>query len=716
MRKKPRPSHRKSLYCNDDHTKGRALRKADIAQDVAQQFNKKFQFTAPVGRDGNEEQNPALPPLETVFASREVYQVESLQKVKSALNKVKSRLNDFEISDWHQHTRRRSSLQPILSELRNRVRAEFVTQAFAKLYECVAAYELVPQLKNHEFYSVHLCEAPGAFITGLNHYLKLNRGGDMMQWRWFANTLNPYYEGNCLGNMIADDRFILHTMDSWCFGADYTGDIMRKENLAEIVRRSKEFPMINLVTADGSIDCLDVPEAQEEHVSKLHLAEALTALKILTPEGCFILKMFTFFEHSSVDLLYLLYVCFRELHVFKPATSKPGNSEVYVIAKYFRKPEGLDAYLDRMFDHLDSKGSMFDLKDIPTAFVERVRDCAEFFMMHQQEVIEHNIYYYRKEDKHEDDRLDMFRKRMCEAFFDRYKIKQIRRSEAILHGVDVSGNGAVNINPRDSYGTYNERSLLSMTGGDERLNILRDKLDAMYESKPSFMPRAKLSDRSLASSRSSLEIIQLCCGKSIRRILSSKFVMISYVRFLSEVTDAVISLIPQGEETAPLFTLDRSSYTLSIDINAYAAFPSYDLFEKQLFRYVLECITDLPLQEGVNHLVVENWLLLTQFSVGLVFFLKTYVFEHVESALGNKLRFSYLKPDGIDSLRYLNETFQMEQNGCAEGRSVLGIVPAYVLFDGNFYYAVINYNNDMCLDYCAVLLEEKWEEATKPKI
>ncbi|XP_065087891.1 cap-specific mRNA (nucleoside-2'-O-)-methyltransferase 2 [Ochlerotatus camptorhynchus] len=676
----------------------------EVERDVAQQFQKKFHFrpTDDGGGDGAVKP-PELPPLESVFSIRPAYRVESLQKVKAALNKVKNRLNDFEISDWHQHTRRRSSLQPVLSGLKHRIGGEFVTQAFAKLYECVAGYELVPPpSESREFYSVHLCEAPGAFITGLNHYLKLNR--EMVQWRWFANTLNPYYEGNCLGNMIVDDRFILHTLDSWCFGEDYTGDVMRKENMGEIVRRSKEFPMINLVTADGSIDCLDVPEAQEEHVSKLHLAEALTALKILTQGGCFILKMFTLFEHSSVDLLYLLYVCFRELHVFKPATSKPGNSEVYVIAKYFRKPVGLDEYLDRLFDGLNSDCSMFDLQHIPESFVKEVRDCAELFMMYQQDVIEHNIHFYQHEDLHEEVRLRIFKETMCKMFFDKYKIKPIRRSDAILNGVDVA-SGSPNINPRDNYGTYNERSMLSSISGDTRLGMLRDRLNDFYDSMISFMPRSRLTDRPFASSRSCVEIIQLCCGKSILKLLSSKFIVITYVRFLSEVIDIVTSLMPTAEEQPTLLTLNRSTYTLTIDVKAYATLYSYDIFEKELFHHLLQCIIDLPLQEGIDHLVVENWLLLTQFCVGLVFFLKTYVFEHIESTNGNQLRFSRLKADGIDSLRYLNETIQMEQNACAEGKSVLGIVPTQVLFDGSFYYAVINYNNRLCLDYCTVLLD-----------
>ena len=55
--------------------------------------------------------------------------------------------------------------------------------------------------------------------------------------------------------------------------------------------------------------------------------------------------MFTFFEHSSVSLLYLLKLSFDELHVFKPCTSKEGNSEVYIIAVRYKKTEEIERLL-----------------------------------------------------------------------------------------------------------------------------------------------------------------------------------------------------------------------------------------------------------------------------------------------------------------------------------------------------------------------------------
>lgn len=69
----------------------------------------------------------------------------------------------------------------------------------------------------------------------------------MFQWNWLATTLNPYYEGNPLSCMINDDRFILHTLDKWNFGLDYTGDLMNIKNMLHIVKKAAEMGDVLLV-------------------------------------------------------------------------------------------------------------------------------------------------------------------------------------------------------------------------------------------------------------------------------------------------------------------------------------------------------------------------------------------------------------------------------------------------------------------------------------
>ena len=59
------------------------------------------------------------------------------------------------------------------------------------------------------------------------------------------------------------------------------------------------------------------------------------------------LKMFTMFESETICLMYLLSICFEQVEVFKPATSKEGNSEVYVIALNFRRSSWVDDFLDK---------------------------------------------------------------------------------------------------------------------------------------------------------------------------------------------------------------------------------------------------------------------------------------------------------------------------------------------------------------------------------
>merc|ERR1719436_1588969 len=139
-------------------------------------------------------------------------------------------------------------------------------------------------------------------------------------------------------------------MDHWNFGVDNTGNLMIKENMDNLVEQSaklSESGQVHLVTADGSIDCQSDPGRQESIVADLHMAETLAALKMLSAGGNFVIKLFTIFESETVCLLYLLACSFSKLEVFKPATSKEGNSEVYVICKDLTPSRWLTGTLEK---------------------------------------------------------------------------------------------------------------------------------------------------------------------------------------------------------------------------------------------------------------------------------------------------------------------------------------------------------------------------------
>lgn len=208
--------------------------------------------------------------------------------------------------------------------------------------------------------------------------------------------MNPYFEGLDPSECIDDDRIILFTDRNWFFGLDDTGNLMSWSFLQEL---STEVTTTQggalLITADGSMDCQENPAEQELMTHPLHLCEVICSLFCLRPGGSLVLKMFTFFEVQSVSLLYLLSCCFEEVHVYKPITSKLGNSEVYVIACNFLKPRNLPSILEELkpFYGCNNKSlhSIFNRETIPLSFIDRVISCSEFFKTRQIIAIERNI-------------------------------------------------------------------------------------------------------------------------------------------------------------------------------------------------------------------------------------------------------------------------------------------------------------------------------------
>lgn len=142
-------------------------RNEDFQEELNDLFNKKFQFRY--------NSDWKLPELDLWF-STPPWKVRELDTQKSRLNFHKSQLNDFNIEEWSSHTRRRNPAGEVGWKIRCLVNPEFLTQAWTKFYECASNYAIIPKqaMTERKMVSLHLCEAPGAFITSLNHYLKQN--------------------------------------------------------------------------------------------------------------------------------------------------------------------------------------------------------------------------------------------------------------------------------------------------------------------------------------------------------------------------------------------------------------------------------------------------------------------------------------------------------------------------------------------------------------
>ncbi|XP_027751503.1 cap-specific mRNA (nucleoside-2'-O-)-methyltransferase 2 [Empidonax traillii] len=438
----------------------------EVLSEIEKLFTKKFTYTEPVNSEWK------LPDPSSVFTC-DHKEFHSLLALKDSMNEVKNQLSDKNLEDWHRHTSFTNKAGKIISHVRKSVNAELCTQAWCKFHEILGTFPLLPEeaLQEGELNSVHLCEAPGAFIASLNHYLKSHHVP--CQWNWVANTLNPYHEANDTLMMIMDDRLIANTLPRWYFGPDNTGDVMTLRHLSGLQNFVSSMTTVHLVTADGSFDCQGNPGEQEALVSPLLYCETVTALMILGTGGSFVLKMFTLFEHCSINLLYLLNCSFEEVHVFKPATSKAGNSEAYVVCLRYLGRESLHLLLPKMTQNFGTEvvdKALFPQHALPESFLKIHEECCLFFHKCQVETISENIRLFERMEEAEQIELNKLRDCAVQFFMQRFRMKPIARKNWLVRKPQAGCSmNAKWFGQRNKYfRTYNERKMMeTLTWNDK---------------------------------------------------------------------------------------------------------------------------------------------------------------------------------------------------------------------------------------------------------
>lgn len=402
-----------------------------------------------------------------------------LQALKTSLNAVKNQLSDKNVQVWHQHTNSTNRAGKVIAAVRSAANAEICTQAWCKFFEILGTFSLLPEeaLQNGELNTVHLCEAPGAFITALNHYINTNESTRYCDWSWAANTLNPYHEANGGSTTIADDRLIANTLPWWFFGSDNTGNIMIQKHLLELQVFVSNMRRVDLVTADGSFDCQENPDEQEALVASLHYCEVTAALLLLSPGGSFVLKMFTLYEHSSICLLYLLNCCFRSVNVFKPATSKSGNSEVYVVCLNYDSKEAVRPLLSKLIrnygPNLADREALFPYSLVPESFFKQHEEVCLYFHALQVETITENLRLSEGMTTEQRQRLDYIRDCTAQEYLQRFQVSFLPRSRWIsrntVNPACCSVSAGRPLGQKKQTGSFNERREMQTLSWRERI-------------------------------------------------------------------------------------------------------------------------------------------------------------------------------------------------------------------------------------------------------
>ena len=199
-----------------------------------------------------------------------------------------------------------------------------ISRSYFKLIE-ILQDNFVFENVNSSVKTACICEGPGGFMQAINNYATKKK-----------INLDPI---QCI-TLISKDRKVpswkLQNLDNYsvCYGADGTGNIYNISNIDFFVNKVGKHSCY-LVTADGGFDFSNDFNSQEKNFIVLLLCEIYICLNIQKVDGCFIVKVFDLFDTDTIMLISLLRVFYKSIRIHKPKTSRPANSEKYIICTNF---------------------------------------------------------------------------------------------------------------------------------------------------------------------------------------------------------------------------------------------------------------------------------------------------------------------------------------------------------------------------------------------
>jgi len=184
------------------------------------------------------------------------------------------------------------------------------------------------------FVSAHICEGPGGFLQNIVEQAKILK---LPVKALYAMTLKPT-KSHIPGWRRSIGFLRKHPQIQLEYGADDTGNILLHENQKAFCDRvvgSSGPGQAQIFTADGGFDFSVDYSKQEESAFPLLLASFTIGLKCLAKGGTMIIKLFDIYSDVTQDLFLGSAIFFKSFTLYKPATSRPCNSERYFMAQGF---------------------------------------------------------------------------------------------------------------------------------------------------------------------------------------------------------------------------------------------------------------------------------------------------------------------------------------------------------------------------------------------
>ena len=271
-----------------------------------------------------------------------------------------------------------------------------ISRSFYKLWEILFDFDRsIIRSPHRPMRAMFLAEGPGGFVEAFSVYRR----------RFYDNV---HHRDSLHGMTLqSPDRQVPYWNQNECKryrmrvhrGQDGTGDLYNLTNVAHtvsVVGRAS----CDLVTADGGFDFSGNFNTQEECSSELIACQTFAALHLLCEGGVYVLKLYDIRIPATFRLIHLLRLLFESAHFVKPLTSRPANSEKYLVCTGFLASRA-DAVAPRLFESFreDIASKRIDYAWVPGVFsmlpeTSRYAVMSQAFLCH---IVFFNAHYVRRQ-------------------------------------------------------------------------------------------------------------------------------------------------------------------------------------------------------------------------------------------------------------------------------------------------------------------------------
>jgi DNA-directed RNA polymerase II subunit RPB2 len=300
----------------------------------------------------------------TDFITLEPAQENQWFKLTDEINAAKSKLDDIPSAVFSNLTTLLDMYANLRTIVKKNYNMENATNAALKMYELIYQMELLTNGTACLPVVQAFCNAelPGAFIIAINHYMKTRCVSS--QFDWIASSYLPAAAMQVGNKTVLEDKFKIYERNRlhWLMGPAPNGLPDGEEPVSGDVTDALVVNTLgnaaherfgdgaNLYTSDVGIEIAQKDANRQEELSAfVNYGQVLTGLLALAVGGHLVTKQFTFVTPFSRSLIAIVASLFDETYITKPKTSRPTNSEVYLVGKGFKgiSPELARALLDR---------------------------------------------------------------------------------------------------------------------------------------------------------------------------------------------------------------------------------------------------------------------------------------------------------------------------------------------------------------------------------